>query len=58
MEPQTGEQAAPSAEVKRITWQSSRLEIEQQWHTALHGEASDVVPSKLSISLPPVRHTA
>ena len=40
------------------TWQRVRLEIEEQWHTALHGETSDIVPSKLPISPPPVRRVA
>ena len=40
------------------TWQHARLEIEEQWHTALHSETSDVVPSKLPISVPPVRRVA
>jgi len=40
------------------TWQRARNEIEKQWHTALHCETSDVVPSKLPISVPPVRRVA
>ena len=39
-------------------WQRSRSEIEDQWHTVLHGEAPELVPSKLPISVPPVRRVA
>ena len=40
------------------TWRRDRLEVEEQWHTALHGETPELVPSKLPISVPPVRRRA
>ncbi len=40
------------------TWQQNRMDIEAQWYSALHNEMSDVVPSKLPISMPPVRRAA
>ena len=55
MEPKAIEPAAAGNDTE---WQRSRMEIEQEWHVALHDEASDRVPSKLPISLPPVRSAA
>ena len=55
MEPKAVEQAAnPTG----LTWQQNRMDIEKQWHTALTNEASDIVPSKLPISTPPIRRAA
>jgi len=38
--------------------QGALTDFEQKWRTALHGETPDLVPSKLPISVPPVRRVA
>lgn len=48
----------PDANRTEPTWQQNRMDIEAQWHTALHNEASAMVPSKLPISPPPIRYAA
>lgn len=55
MEPKAVEQDASRTEP---TWQQNRMDIEAQWHTALHNETSAIVPSKLPISPPPIRRAA
>ena len=38
--------------------QGALMEFERKWRAALHGETPDLVPSKLPISVPPVRRVA
>lgn len=55
MDPNT---ITPTVEDASDAWLKNRMEIEEAWHSALYGEATDVVPAKLPISQPPVRRAA
>jgi hypothetical protein len=55
MDPNT---IAPVTNDVTDAWLTNRMEIEAEWHSALYGEASDLVPAKLQISQPPIRRAA